>query len=175
MKKYITILILVLFACLATAYTPPNNSTVEVHVTPTITNGTYTAGKEVGGLMTFAAMTRSPAFSGVVQSIHITCKTVQTGSVKLYVFSSNPTNSTWADNTTASINAADIPFLVGEYTLGATDSGLGTNTIYTLDGVAKAFQIPSSNTTLYGIMTTPGALTTGSTSDYGVYLTVIQD
>ena len=125
--------------------------------------------------MTFSSATRSPAFSGVLQSIHITSKAVQTGSVKMYIFTSNPTNSTWTDNTTPSINASDIPFLVGEYTLGATDSGLGTNTIYTLDGIAKSFQIPSSNTTLYGIMVTPGAVTPASTSDYTVNLTVIQD
>jgi hypothetical protein len=151
------------------------SSTTNVTATPTVTSGSaYAAGNTAGGLMTFtAAMLASQ--SGTLQSIRISCKTVQTTGIKLYLFDTNPTNSTWADKTatTTMINAADIPYLMGSYSLLNPDSGLGTHTIWCLDGIGKSFV--SGGTAIYGIMTVTATPTFTSTSDLAVKLGIMVD
>jgi|GEM_PF-2525047 len=147
--------------------------TSKVAVTPTVTaTAAYTAGNEVGGLMTFASIFDAQQ-SGILQSVRIRCKSVQTAGFKLYLFTANPTNSTWTDKSTPAINAADIPAVVGPFNLVTADSGLGTETTYELDGIGAA--ILSSTTSLYGVLVTIGTPTFASTSDVTVELTVLKD
>lgn len=147
---------------------------VAISQTLTVTaSSAYTSGNEVGGLSTFAGAVGT-AGSGIVQSIRATSKSVQTGPLKLYLFNVNPTNTTWTDKTTPAINAADVSSVIGVYSLSSTDSGLGTHTIYTLDGVGKAFSI-ASGTSLYGVLVTTGTPTFGSSSDIVVTINVLQD
>ena len=147
--------------------------TTTVDVTPTITTSVaYAVGNEVGGLLTFSAALLA-AGTGLLQSIAVKCKSVQTSGFKLYMFKANPSNTTWSDKTTPSINVADIPSLIGVYTLGAADSGLGTHTIYNTDGVGNTLN--AGATTLYGILVTTGTPTFASTSGITVAIGVLQD
>ena len=147
--------------------------TARVTATPTVTaSSAYTAGNELGGLLTY-----SNAFgtqqSGVIQSVRAVCKSVQTTGLKVYFFTTNPTNSTWADKTTPAINAADVGYALGPFTLSSPDSGLGTITTWTLDGIGAA--IVASSTTLYAAAVVTGTPTFASTSDCTVTVTVLQD
>lgn len=147
--------------------------TASVTVTPTVTaSSAYTAGNEVGGLLAFANAVGT-ALGGIVQSITVTSKSVQTTAFKLYLFSANPTNSTWTDKAAPAINAADLPSLLGVYTIGAADSGLGTMTVWNLDGVSKSFR--SSTTSLYGVLVAIGTPTFASTSDVSVTVSALKD
>ena len=176
--KLIGAVMLALMPSVAMAQANPmavNNQgrTVKVSVTPTITQSSaYTAGNEVGGLLTF-----SSAFdvrdSGILQTITVTCQSTQTAGMKLYLFRSNPTNSTWSDKAAPAINAADIPYLFGPYVLSTADSGLGTETTWELDGIGAA--IAASSSSLYGVLVTTGTPTFGSTSDCTVNLTILKD
>lgn len=144
-----------------------------VDVTPTVTAAiAYVAGNEVGGLLTFGN-TLALAGSGLIQSITLKSKTVQTVGFKLYIFKANPVNTVWTDKTAPAINVADIANLVGVYPLSSGDSGLGTHTVYNLDGIGKT--IAAGATTLYGILVTTGAPTFASTSDLTVSIGVLQD
>lgn len=180
MKKIFFLLLTLTLPAFAT-YSPPLNpqpvstQTVTASVTPTITASAYTTGQEIGGLMTFTSMARASAYSGVVQSIHVTWTTAQTTTIKLYLFNSNPSATTWTDKTTAAINASDIPKLIGVYTLSANDSGLGTVTINNLDGIGKAFVLPSSGTTIYAVAVVVGTPTPASTSSMIVNITTLED
>jgi hypothetical protein len=137
-------------------------------VTPSTTVGAYTAGQEVGGLMTFPI---GGAGSGLLESIRVTSKSVQTTSLKLYIFDTNPTNSTWSDKTTPAINAADVSFLRGVFSLSSPDSGLGTHTIWNLEGIACSF----IGASLYGVLVCVGTPTFASASDITVKLGVVDD
>jgi hypothetical protein len=146
--------------------------TTTVDVTPTISTSAYTAGYVVGGLLTFSNALLT-AGTGILQSISLKCKTVQTAGFKLYLFKANPTNSTWTDHAAPAINAADIPFLTAVRTLSSPDSGLGTHTIYVDDGIGKVLN-PGA-TTLYGILVTTGTPTFTSTSDMTISIGILQD
>jgi len=147
--------------------------TASVQVTPTVAAAAYAAGNEVGGLLTFANAFRS-ASSGIIQSVVITCKSIQTAiGMKLYLFKANPSNTTWTDKTTPAINAADITNLIGVYSLANGDSGLGTVTVWNLPGIGQG--VVGSTTSLYGVLVTTGAPTFASTSDITVTVSVLQD
>jgi hypothetical protein len=154
-----------------------------VSVTPVVTaSSAYTAGNQVGGLLTFNGALNQLG-QAILQSVTISTKSVQTTGFKLYVFTANPTNTTWADKTTPSIAAADLPALAGYVTLSTSDSGLGTMSVYELDGIAKAIANADLNTSqvtqtssgepLYGILVTTGTPTFASTSDLTVTVSTL--
>ncbi len=151
-----------------------NSGTTSPSAAPTVTAASaYAIGNEVGGLLTFTNVVNAGPLSGVLQSIEVMAKSVQTTGLKLYLFSTNPTNSTWTDKSAPAINAADIPFLMGEYSLVTPDSGLGTHTVWNLDGIGKAFVAAAM--TIYGVLVCTGTPTWGSTSDVTVKLGVLKD
>lgn len=148
------------------------NSVADVALTPTVTASAYTAGNVVGGLLHFSNVF-GPSFTGTLTDILVKSKSVQTTGYKLYLFSQNPSNSTWTDKTAPAINAADLPYLLGVWTLGSSDSGLGTETTNQLDNAASA--IHSMNQDLYGVLVCVSTPTYASTSDITVSVRVRQN
>jgi len=158
-----------------------------VTVTPTVTASSnttsqswYTSGQVVGGLLTFANMVNASTLSGRLDSIVVTTKSTQTVGFKLYLFKQNPTNTTWTDKTSPVINSADIPNLIGVYSLdGTDDSGLGLGTIYqaasTLGIGVSPRAVVLSNTNLYGVLVTSGGpMQFTSTSDVSVTVNILK-
>lgn len=143
-----------------------------ITVTPTISTSAYTANYNLGGLQTLSGAFDS-AGSGILQSIRVTCKSVQTTGLRIYLFSSNPSNSTWTDRAAAAINSADVGKVIGPFNLSNPDSGLGTETTWCLDGIAAA--ISAGATTLYAIAQVTGAPTFASTTDCTFSYTILKD
>lgn len=140
-------------------------------LTPTVTAGAYTAGNVVGGLLTFPSVFGAP-LTGLLTDILVTSKTVQTTVYKLYLFSAQPA-TTFTDKTAPAIGAADIPLLLGVFTLGAADSGLGTETTNQTDNINAIIRGTTQN--LYGVMVCSTTPTYGSTSDLTVSVRVRRD
>lgn len=142
-------------------------------VTPTITaSSAYTAGDIVGGKLTFSNVF-GPAFSGTLTDILVKSKSVQTTGYTLFLFSQNPTATTWTNKTQPAINAADLPFLLGAFALGAANSGLGTETTNQTDAINAIIRSVDQN--LYGILTCVATPTYGSTSDLTISIRVRKD
>jgi hypothetical protein len=148
--------------------------TVSVTVTPTVTaSNSYGTNYVVGGLLTFAnALTATG--SGIIQSVSVTCKKVETSGFTLTFFKSNPSNTTWTDAAAAAINASDVSALKTTVPLTAS-SVLGTCTILSADGLGIAAS-PGA-TSVYAVLTSNASLTNqfGSTSDITVTITILQD
>ena len=140
-------------------------------VTPVVTsNGVYAAGHQIGGLMTFAV---GGAGSGALMSIRVTSRSVLTTGLNAYIFTTNPTNTTWTNNTAPAINAADIASLLGNVLLNSPDSGLGTVTLWS--GSPLGAQFVGAN--LYVVLTviSGATLTSTSASDITVQLGIRDD
>ena len=87
--------------------------TVQVLLNPTVTASSgYAANNSVGGLLKFSNIA-GPQKSGVIQSFFVNCKSVQTTTYKLYVFNSLPGFTTITNKATPTLNANDLPFLIG--------------------------------------------------------------
>ena len=144
-------------------------------VTPVVTAAAaYASGNVVGGKMTFAGCVDG-AGSGLLQSIRLAFRSVQTVGFKLWLFAADPAASTFTDKAAPSIASADVDKLIGVYALGGGgDSGLGVHTLYTLDGIGKAFSV-ASGAALYGVLTTTGAPTFAATGDLSVALGILKD
>jgi hypothetical protein len=139
-----------------------------VQATPVVTsNGSYSAGNEIGGLMTFAIGGNG---GGCLDLVRVTSRSVLTTALKLYLFTSNPVNSTWSDKTTPSINSLDISSLLCVIPLPTADSALGTCTIWDALNIGAEF----AGSMLYGVLVAVSAatLTSASASDITVALGV---
>ncbi len=146
--------------------------TSSVAVTPTLTVAAHAINTVCGSALTFANAFGS-AGSGVLDSIILTSKAVQTTGFKLYLFKANPSNTTWTDAGTPAIAAADIANLIGVYSFGPPDSNLGTVTLWEADAITKA--INAGGTSLYGVLICTAAFTPASTSDLTVTINILKD
>lgn len=137
----------------------------------------YTAGNEVGqliGLLKLPAQQQYQGpWSGILESVRITSKSVQTAELDVTFFTGSPSNSTWTDKVTPSINLADVGLPKTVIKLTSTFSGLGTHTLYWQDSIASAIIV--NGATLYAVVTTPGTPTFNATSDLTLCATVLQD
>lgn len=148
-----------------------STATSTTSVTPPVTVAAYSAGNGIGGVMKFAGALNQ-GWSGVLQSLLVTSKSIQTTGLKLYLFSDLPV-SLFADKAAPSLLVADIPKLIGVYTLGAADSGLGTETSWQLDAIGKAFSGVGPD--LYGLLIAVATPTWASVSDITVNVSILKD
>ncbi len=159
--------------CTSTGALVVGQSTVTQYLTAsaiTVTaSSAYTAGNEVGQLLTFTL----PAgyTTGIVQGIQINVKSAQSNAYKLYLFTTQPVNTTWTDKTMPSLAAGDKGTTIGPFNVAAYDNGLGTTTNYNLAGIAMPFS--SATQTLYGVLVTTAAVTYSSSSDVQVSLGIL--
>ncbi|MGH6846760.1 MAG: hypothetical protein ACREC0_04760 [Methylocella sp.] len=144
------------------------NGGASIEVNPAVTsNGAYTSGQEIGGLITFS----QNAPTGTLLSIGITSKSaIASATFKAYIFNTNPTLTTWTDKTTPVINVGDLNKLLGYLTFANGDSGLGTMTIWSANNIG----IQLSQTTFYIVLvcSSPVTLTSSATNDIAIRVTV---
>src|ERR1019366_3244288 len=134
----------------------------EVCVTPTVTaSSAYTAGNVVGGLITLPGAFLSTN-SGILQSVRLTSKSVQTVEFDVTFFSAIPATA-FADNAAPSIAAADVALVQPPIKLTGASTGLGTGTTYGLDNIGRP--INEIGSSAYALITTTGTPTFASTSD----------
>ena len=138
----------------------------------TVTASAYTAGYVLGGIIGFPAILGALG-SGMLQSIYLTSKSVQTTGIQVAIFNANPSGSTFTDHAAPSIAAADIPKLEGVYTLGTANSALGTVTIWNLDSIGKSLNV--GGTELWAVVLVTGTPTPASTSDFSLTMSVLKD
>lgn len=141
-----------------------------ITVSPTVTNGAYSAGDVVGGLLTFANAARISGGAIVVESLVIMCKTpALANSLELWLWDRTFTNV--ADNGAVSYSDADAANCIGVIACGAfVDNAL--NSISTRMGIGLAAVL--NGTDLFGQLVTRNGPTLTSTSDIQVKLTVRQ-
>ena len=148
--------------------------TSQIQVTPTVTSASaYASGNVVGGLLTFPNIVNSTVKSGVLESITIAVKSLQTTSFKLYIFSGIPT-TTFTNKTAPAIVTADANKLLDVYSFTTPDNGLGNNvTLYYSDAINRSLVLDGSS--MYGVLVTLGTPTFTTTTDVVVTCSILRD
>lgn len=155
-----------------------NQTTIAVAQTVTASSA-YASGNAVGGLMTLAGAARisgalgGPGTSGMMQSILVASKSLQTAQIDVVLFNANPTASTCTDKTAFVLAAADFDKVIGaahvaDWTAGSTGSF----------GQAQNMAMPyalASATTIYACAITRGTPTFASTSDISLIFRPIRN
>jgi hypothetical protein len=176
-QKYLVGCIALLLSTTAQAQLPPNylgrvgGVVNETCVTPTVTAGAYVAGNSVGGLITLPSAFLS-ANTGILRSIRLTSKSVQTAEFDVTLFSSQPVTA-FADHAAPAIAAADVARVQPPIKLTNNYSGLGTHTVYGADNIQRGMEEVGSS--LYAVITTPGTSTFASTSDVQLCASISMD
>ena len=144
-----------------------------ISMAPTVTAAQYAAGKGVGGIIAFANIL--PAnLNGILESITLKFPgSLQTTQFVVCLFDTSPPNGSYADDTTPTWNASDSQYLIAAYPLAASQSPLGTQTIYNLDAIGK--QINGASTSLYAVVITTSQManTLAGTTDFQIKLGVV--
>jgi hypothetical protein len=148
--------------------------TSQVQVTPTVTSASaYATGNIVGGLLTFPNIVNSTVKSGVLESITIAVKSLQTTSFKLYIFSGLP-STTFNNKTTPAIVVGDASKLLDVYSFTTPDNGLGNNvTLYYSDAINRSLVLDGSS--MYGVLVCLGTPTFTTTTDVVVTASILRD
>lgn len=147
--------------------------TVEVCVTPNVTTGNaYGTNFVIGGKLTFPSAFTATG-TGILQSVTVTIKKLETSGFTFTPFKSDPSASTWTD---AAIAADDVT--KAKTAISLTASSVMGASGYTVAGAdALGMAIATGGTSMYGILTANAALTTnfGSATDVQVCITILQD
>ena len=159
MKRFV-IAALASLACAAPAFAQVGGSGAspvkEVCVTPTVTTANaYGTNYVVGGLLTFS-FPFPPSGSGVVQSIYVNIKDVESSGFTFVPLIGSPTGGSYTDATVAAIPVADKFLPRGPIVLSAS-SALGTQTTLVATGLGQALNAGSPS--FYGLLLTNAALT----------------
>lgn len=139
--------------------------------TPTISTSAYSAGYDLGGLLTLTSFTGASG-ADTVQSIVITSKSAQTPPLDVVIFSANPSSTTFTDHAALSLATADAAKVAAVVHISDWTS-LGTPA----EGQAQSIAVPvklASGTTGYATIVSQGTPTFASTSDVSITFNVIQ-
>ena len=124
------------------------NIGASIEISPTVTAGSYSAGKVIGGIITFNNILSSN--KGILKSISLKFKeSLQTTEFDVGLFSTSPTGN-FIDNTLPSITSQDSLYLQGIYRMIAYQSIFGTHTIYSLNEIGCEFYGGSNS--LYAVV-----------------------
>lgn len=153
---------------------PAAGHVFDVAVTPTVTNGAYSAGDIMGALMTFSGVAPANDSGFIVTGAQVSIKAaVMPNPLTLILFNADPTNTTKTDNSAYSLNAADafkviatIPF----QTLGVAHFDHGTPNTIRIDNLFIAALPVSGTDDIYALLIDGTGVTLTSTSDVQVRL-----
>jgi len=146
-------------------------------VSPTITASAYTAGQVLGGLQTFTGCLRTPKNTGILNSITANfSSSIFSQGITVFLFSANPSGSTFTDKAAPAIAVADAGKLIGVVSMPSNyTSALGANhTMYYQTGIQMG--LTGTAGTIYAVVIAIGAVTPTATTQFvNLQLGILQD
>jgi hypothetical protein len=141
----------------------------DVAATPTVTNGAYSAGDIMGGLIDFPALARANDELIVITGVQVISKAAVTPSLTLVLFNADPGSTTTTDNAAYSLNAADAFKVVKAIPISALYDH-GTPNSWSAEGLNIVAAPYSGARNLKGLLIDATGVTLTSTSDIQVRL-----
>ncbi len=177
MKRLLLVLLIALLPSQAMAQA---GRTKFVAASPVADTSIYASGDLIGGKLTFTNAVRTAAPTGYVVSITITDLAAQSADLDLVLFSSDPTATTFTDQSAFDVADADISKVLGVVSFASgsryawVDNGVKhtASLLIPVKGETSA-GLPSS--TIYGALVSRGTPTFASSSDVTVTLAISQD
>lgn len=177
--KYAWLLITVLF-CSVNAGAQNKTDTRFVTATPSVDTSIYASGDVIGGLLTFTASVGSAVGSGLLVGATVKDKSGQSAPLTLWLFDSNPSNSTFTDQAAFALSDSDLSKSIGFITFGSSSVVTSTlNSLHHVNTLAMPVRARTSggaaSGVLYGVLVSAGTPTFGTSSDVSVQLEIISD
>jgi hypothetical protein len=140
-----------------------------VTVAPTVTNGAYSAGDIIGGLLTFSNVARATDELFVVTGVEVNIKAAVTPGLTLVLFDADPNTNAYTDNAAYSIAAADSAKILKAIPISTLFDN-GTPNSYSVDGLFVVCPPISGTRNVYGLLVDSVGVTLTSTSDVSIRL-----
>ncbi len=136
--------------------------------TPTVSaSPDYSTGDVIGAKLTFQPVVLAAGHDATIQAVTVQCKVANTAAMDLVLFNADPSASTFTDNAALSVDAADLPKIIGTINITKWTS-LGTPSVG--EGNNLAFPVELATTAAYGVLVARGTVNLASTSDLTVTL-----
>lgn len=142
----------------------------DVAVVPTVTNGAYSAGDIVGGLMTFA-VGRVPGEPVIITGMEFNFKAAVAPSLQAVLFNADPSVTTKTDNAAYSLAAADahkVRKAIPVNSLGGYLVDHGTPNTISIEGLNIVMSPGDGTLNIYMLLIDLTGVTLTSTSDLQV-------
>ena len=153
-----------------------------VAVTPTVTaSSAYSSGNVVGGVMTFSNIFRTGGGSGVLASCLVVDRSNSKPALTILLYSKNPSNGTYTDNSAFVFDSTDAVNLVRTVTVASTDwVTLGAYAVADVGAIGKVVyngesQAASVLKNLYAVAVTTGTPTFNAATNLTFKVGVLQD
>lgn len=141
-----------------------------VTISPNVSAAAYAAGQVVAGVCNVTSILNQGNI-GLLQSAQIKFSgSVQTSEIDLYTFNAFPAAGTYNDHAAPTWSATDNAALVDVFPLTATYSGLGTQTIYTLNSIWRFIQGASQALYVVPIIKSATSNNFASTTEFSLTL-----
>ena len=139
-------------------------------VAPTVTDGAYSAGDIMGGLLTFnvSKIAENPV---LITGVQVVCKAALEPNLRLILFSADPDSTTQTNNAAYSLNADDAFKVISVIDLsGETWSDHGTPNTIEKTNLGIVADLVSETGSIYALLIDDTGVTLTSTSDIQVRL-----
>lgn len=155
----------------ASGFTDVITATPTVSATPD-----YTVGDVIGGLMTVSDSLRdvSAAQSGIIHLVGMASQVDHSIDVDIIIFASNPTNSTFTDNSALAVDVDDAAKIVGVAQL-TTRVDLGTPIWSQATNLAIPIRVSSGKDFYAVAVDRTGGLNLAATDDITFVFGILQD
>lgn len=139
----------------------------------------YSAGDLVGGKLTFTGALNAVTGTGMLMSVLIEDAAAQAGDVDLVIFESNPSSTTFTENSALAIHASDLSKVVAVVKLASTEDSVYSANAAKFKGnlwiPVRALSSTSPGSTLYGAMVARETINLAGTADLTVTLAIVCD
>jgi len=132
-----------------------------ISVPLTVTNGAYSIGDVVGGLITLPAVVSAAGKRGVIYNV--TLAGVSALAYHLWLMTADLAAGTVADNAAFALAAGDMPKVVGIVAITATDYA-AAQSAFNVASVLKPREFSCVATTLYAYLVADATTTPGTTA-----------
>ena len=146
---------------------------VNLTAAPAVAATTHAADDVVGGKIALTNAVRNAAGSGVIQTVIVHTRDALSAPYDVLFFNADPVNSTFADDATINVAAADQPALVGVAQC-TTVISCGTLKAVQAANVALPFKL-AAGTTLYAVVVARGPATYTTANGVTLNAAVLQD
>lgn len=140
----------------------------ESSVTPTIDTSAYASGDLIGGKLTFSLLV-GPRGEGYIEKLIFIDKAQQEADIDLFLFSKDPSNTTFTDQAAFAIDSADVDKVSGTVSVqGPADYVQDSNNSYAT--LEVNINIDGDDSRVYGALVSRGTPTYTANDDVIVKL-----
>lgn len=147
-----------------------------ISITPAVeATPDYSSDDVMGGLQTLYNASRATSLGGIIMSVTVSSKVALAIPLRIVIFKTNPSATTFTENSTLSLNSADYNKVLGFIDIQTSNQAdLGTPDIATSTNINLPF-VTDGSANLYAVCLPRGTLNLGSTSDLTFNYYILQD